>query len=92
MARVWDDAAQAELQRGLAAPTTQARDLFHLSAAMWDAWAAYDPKADGAIVNEKATAGDVLGRARRGDQLRGVPAPALARVLRREPAPRRSRR
>ena len=26
---------------------------------MWDAWAAYDPKADGTIVNEKATAGDV---------------------------------
>ena len=59
VARVWDDAAQAELRRGLAAPTTQARDLFHLSAAMWDAWAAYDPKADGTIVNEKATAGDV---------------------------------
>ncbi len=59
VARVWDDTAQAELQRGLSAPTTQARDLFHLSAAMWDAWAAYDPKADGVIVNEKATAGDV---------------------------------
>ena len=26
---------------------------------MWDAWAAYDPKADGTIVNEKATATDV---------------------------------
>jgi len=37
----------------------QARDLFHLSVAMWDAWAAYDPKADGYIVNEKATATDV---------------------------------
>jgi hypothetical protein len=59
VARVWDDTAQTELQRGLSAPTTQARDLFHLSAAMWDAWAAYDPKADGVIVNEKATAGDV---------------------------------
>lgn len=59
VARVWDDAALAELQRGLAAPTTQARDLFHLSAAMWDAWAAYDPKAEGYIVNEKATATDV---------------------------------
>ena len=59
VARVWDDAAVAELRRGLAAPTTQARDLFHLSAAMWDAWAAYDPKADGYIVNEKATATDV---------------------------------
>ena len=59
VARVWDDAAVAELRHGRAAPTTQARDLFHLSAAMWDAWAAYDPKADGYIVNEKATATDV---------------------------------
>ncbi len=59
VARVWDDAARAELQRGLAAPTTQARDLFHLSAAMWDAWAAYDAKADGYIVDPKATATDV---------------------------------
>ena len=59
VARVWDDAARAELQRGLAAPTTQARDLFHLSAAMWDAWAAYDAKAEGYIVNPKATATDV---------------------------------
>ena len=59
VARVWDDAALAALRRGLAAPTVQARDLFHLSVAMWDAWAAYDPKAEGYIVNEKATASDV---------------------------------
>ena len=59
VARVWDEAAVSELRRGLAAPTVQARDLFHLSAAMWDAWAAYDPKADGYVVNEKATATDV---------------------------------
>ena len=58
VARVWDDAAVAELRRGLAPSTTQARDLFHLSAAMWDAWAAYDPKAQGYIVNEKAAATD----------------------------------
>jgi len=59
VARVWDDAALAGLRRGLAAPATQARDLFHLSVAMWDAWAAYDPKAEGYIVDEKAAAGDV---------------------------------
>ena len=59
VARVWDDAALAALRQGLAPPTTQARDLFHLSAAMWDAWAAYDAKAEGYIVNEKANATDV---------------------------------
>ena len=59
VARVWDEAALAALRNGLAAPTVQARDLFHLSAAMWDAWAAYDPKAEGYIVNDKATATDV---------------------------------
>jgi hypothetical protein len=36
-----------------------ARNLFHVSAAMWDAWAAYDKTADGYFVDEKQTAGDV---------------------------------
>ena len=35
------------------APTVHARNLFHTSAAMWDAWAAYDPIADGYFVTEK---------------------------------------
>ena len=60
VARVWNEAALADLRRGLATPTTQARDLFHLSAAMWDAWAAYDPTAEGYVVNEKARATDVV--------------------------------
>jgi hypothetical protein len=41
------------------APTVHARNLFHTSAAMWDAWAAYDPTADGYFVDEKHTADDV---------------------------------
>ena len=41
------------------APTVHARNLFHTSAAMWDAWAAYDPTADGYFVTEKHTADDV---------------------------------
>ena len=36
-----------------------ARNLFHVSAAMWDAWAAYDPTADGYFVHEKRSADDV---------------------------------
>ncbi len=41
------------------APTVHARNLFHVSAAMWDAWAAYDTTADGFYVTERLTAGDV---------------------------------
>jgi hypothetical protein len=40
------------------APTVHARNLFHTSAAMWDAWAAYDPQADGYLVTEKHQASD----------------------------------
>ena len=59
VARIWDETALAVLRQGNAAPTTQARDLFHLSAAMWDAWAAYDPAAAGYVYTGKATAADV---------------------------------
>ena len=41
--RVWDEAMLDAIRRDLPAPTTHARNLFHVSAAMWDAWAAYDP-------------------------------------------------
>src|SRR6185312_15488384 len=45
VARVWDEALLDAIRRDIPAPTTHARNLFHLSAAMWDAWAAYDPTA-----------------------------------------------
>jgi FG-GAP-like repeat/ASPIC and UnbV len=60
VARVWDEALLDAIRRDLPAPTTHARNLFHVSAAMWDAWAAYDPKADGYFVTEKHRAADVL--------------------------------
>src|SRR6266576_2719036 len=59
VARVWDEAMLDAIRRDLPAPTTHARNLFHVSAAMWDAWAAYDPKADGYFVTEKHRAADV---------------------------------
>src|SRR5262249_6659692 len=37
----------------------QARNLFHLSAAMWDAWVAYEPKGTGYFLKEKHRAADV---------------------------------
>jgi hypothetical protein len=59
IARVWDDAAVAEIRAGAAAEPMQARDLFDASAAMWDAWTAYDPHARGYFVSEKASSPDV---------------------------------
>src|SRR3954466_2501772 len=59
VARVWDEAMLDAIRRDLPAPTTHARNLFHVSAAMWDAWAAYDATADGYFVKEKDAEPDV---------------------------------
>jgi hypothetical protein len=58
-ARRWDEQILASIRRDLPRPTVHARNLFHVSAAMWDAWAAYDSVAKGVFVKEKQTAGDV---------------------------------
>ncbi len=59
VARVWDETLLELIREVIPAPTVHARNLFHTSAAMWDAWAAYDPDADGYFVTEKQTADDV---------------------------------
>ena len=59
MARRWDEALLDAIRRALPAPTVHARNLFHTSVAMWDAWAAYDPVATGYLVREKHLADDV---------------------------------
>ncbi len=59
VARRWDEALLDAIRRALPAPTVHARNLFHTSVAMWDAWAAYDETAMGYLVDEKATAADV---------------------------------
>ena len=59
VARRWDEALLDAIRRALPNPPVHARNLYHLSAAMWDAWATYDPTADGAFFTEKHTAGDV---------------------------------
>jgi Na+-translocating ferredoxin:NAD+ oxidoreductase RnfD subunit len=58
VARLWDETAVQALRLGGVTAPVQARDLFDLSAAMWDAWAAYDPNARGYFVAEKANAAD----------------------------------
>jgi hypothetical protein len=59
VARVWDEALLDAIRRDVPAPTVHARNLFHTSAAMYDAWAAYDPNAQGYFVTEKHRSGDV---------------------------------
>jgi hypothetical protein len=59
VARVWDEALLDAIRRDTPAPTVHARNLFHTSVAMWDAWAAYDPTAEGYFVKEKLHADDV---------------------------------
>jgi hypothetical protein len=61
VARVWDEALLDAIRRDTPAPTVHARNLFHTSAAMWDAWAAYDPEAEGYFVDEKLESEDVQG-------------------------------
>jgi hypothetical protein len=59
VARVWNEALLGAIRRDAPAPTVHARNLFHLSAAMWDGWAAYDPDARGYFGREKLDADDV---------------------------------
>ncbi|HEV7665904.1 MAG TPA: hypothetical protein VGQ62_20400, partial [Chloroflexota bacterium] len=58
VARRWDEATLDAIRRALPAPNVHARNLFHTSAAMWDAWAAYEPTAVGYFVTDKYTAAD----------------------------------
>ena len=59
IATAWDKTAAAVLRAGNASEPVQARNLFDVSAAMWDAWAAYDQRARGYFVNEKQHASDI---------------------------------
>ncbi|HEX7474271.1 MAG TPA: vanadium-dependent haloperoxidase [Candidatus Limnocylindrales bacterium] len=59
VARRWDEALLDAIRRALPNPPVHARNLFHTSVAMWDAWSAYDPTASGYIDKEKATSSNV---------------------------------
>jgi hypothetical protein len=59
VARRWDEALLDAIRRALPAPTVHARNLFHTSAAMWDAWAAFEPRASGYFLTEKHQAANV---------------------------------
>ncbi len=54
-AREWDEQILAAIRLDRPRPPIHARNLYHMSAAMWDAWAAYDPNADQVFHQEKMT-------------------------------------
>ncbi|MFO0912322.1 MAG: hypothetical protein U0795_05170 [Pirellulales bacterium] len=59
VARIWDEQLLHAISQDTARPTIHARNLFHLSTAMYDAWAAYDSTAKPYIHQEWSTAADV---------------------------------
>ena len=61
VARRWDEALLDAIRRALPNPPVHARNLFHVSVAMWDAWAAYDPTASGYVFKDRVHAADVTG-------------------------------
>jgi hypothetical protein len=59
IARVWNERALGAIRVDRPHPPVQARNLFSLSVAMYDAWAAYDPTAVGFIYHGKHTAPNI---------------------------------
>ena len=59
IARIWNETALSAIRIDFPNPGVHARNLFHLSAAMWDAWAAYDPVAVGYLHRETAASTDI---------------------------------
>jgi len=59
VARMWSELLLDSIRRDFARPTIHSRNLYHTSAAMWDAWAAFEPGTDQVLHNESMSADDV---------------------------------
>lgn len=59
IARRWNEALLGAIRRDIPMPVVHARNLYHVSAAMWDAWAAFDTTADGVFYRTRHSAMDV---------------------------------
>ncbi len=51
----WNEVLLDAIRIDFPAPTVHARNLYHTSAAMYDAWATFDPIASGQFYTEKST-------------------------------------
>ncbi len=52
IAKEWNEELLEAIRNDFARPTVHARNLFHISAAMYDAWAVYEPDADTYFLNK----------------------------------------
>ena len=59
VARTWNEEILSAIRIDVPHPPVHARNLFHLAAGMYDAWAAYDDTAIGYYHHERQTAVDV---------------------------------
>jgi len=59
VARQWNEELLQAIRGDFARPTVHARNLYHTSVAMWDAWAAFDPGADGVIYSNFAWSANI---------------------------------
>ena len=59
IARRWMELLFDSIRRDIPHPPVHARNLHHISVAMFDAWAAYDDVADGVVYTDRHSADDV---------------------------------
>src|SRR5512145_1066037 len=59
IARQWNEETLQAIELANSRPTVHARNLYHVSAAMYDAWAAYHPVERGVSFNEKHSIADL---------------------------------
>lgn len=59
IARRWNELLLDSIRRDIPKPGVHARNLFHFSAAVYDAWAVYDASAEGLISKQKLVEADV---------------------------------
>ena len=59
VARQWNELLLQAIRKDFARPTIHARNLYHVSVTMWDAWAVYDEHARPVLANERIVAEDV---------------------------------
>ena len=52
VARIWNEVILEAIRNDFARPTVHARNLFHLSAGMYDAWAVFDDKSETYFLNK----------------------------------------
>jgi hypothetical protein len=59
ISRRWNELLLDSIRRDIPKPGLHARNLYHVSVAMYDAWAAYDEVADGVVFHERIDATDI---------------------------------